>query len=647
MTRPRNERKIVKNDRQNQISDTWRKGVSTLSGRVYKIAYFTVDWNYELVDQTLHGLKEYADTHKNVVLRVFDCFGKDLDNAKDKSEYRIFDLPDLSSFDGAILLANQLILPRARNELVRRVDEAGIPAVSIGCPLPGCVLVDHDNRDAQKAMTEHVIQKHGCRRLVYLTGNLTNDSPEGPTRLEGFLDACRENGIPSENVQVLEKTWRTSDGKDTAAHWLEDKLPLPDAFICANDEMALGLMETLQENGIRVPEDVIVTGYDNLDSAQLSCPRLSSVFCDYCQLNYRAMETLIDMIDEKPVPAVVHGDFEVIAAGSCGCSDADRPDTIRELYFRQTRFLRSFYLLQGQLAEELFEANSLKDLTAAVLRNRAIFGCHDIFLCFNDYYFDNYEKAEWDQDSESYGREMILAGRSYIRFPTRQLLPEPYLSREQFLIFYPLHYNTYSIGYIAMDGMSEAAKMNLHESIFNFLEIAIENIRKKELLRRFNQMLDEMSVHDGLTQLYNRFGLEREGEEIFSRLIKKYGSAQVLFTDMDDMKDINDKWGHDAGDNALRAVAQILRDNCGEEDFIMRYGGDEFVVIAAGTAGDLKKRILEAADQWNASSGKPYRLGMSIGCSIAAKKQKRSLDECIREADALMYGIKAARKVGR
>jgi diguanylate cyclase (GGDEF)-like protein len=189
--------------------------------------------------------------------------------------------------------------------------------------------------------------------------------------------------------------------------------------------------------------------------------------------------------------------------------------------------------------------------------------------------------------------------------------------------------------------------MNLHESIFNFLEIAIENIRKKELLRRFNQMLDEMSVHDGLTQLYNRFGLEREGEEIFSRLIKKYGSAQVLFTDMDDMKDINDKWGHDAGDNALRAVAQILRDNCGEEDFIMRYGGDEFVVIAAGTAGDLKKRILEAADQWNASSGKPYRLGMSIGCSIAAKKQKRSLDECIREADALMYGIKAARKVGR
>ena len=618
-----------------------------LSDRVYTIAYFTVDWNYELVDQTLHGLKEYTDSHRNVRLRIFDCFGKDLDNAKDKSEYRIFSLPDLSSFDGVILLGNQIILRRVREELIARIDQAGIPAVSIGCPLPGCVLVTHDNRSAQKAITDHVIREHHASRLVYLSGNLENNCPEGPERLAGFRESCRENHIPTENIQVLEKTWRTTDGRDTAVQWLEEDFPLPDAFICANDEMALGMMEALQENGIRVPEDVIVTGYDNLDSAQLSCPRLSSVFCDYRQLNYRAMETLIDMIEEKHVPSVVYGPFEVIVSESCGCPGTDQQLTLRDRYFRQTRFLRSFYLLQGQLAEELFEANNLKDLTAAVLRNRAIFGCHDIFLCINDYYFDNYEKAEWTQDSESYGMEMVLAGRSYIRFPTRQLLPEPYLSRERFLIFYPLHYNTYSIGYIAMDGLSEAAKMNLHESILNFLEIAIENIRKKELLRRFNEMLDDLYVHDGLTRLYNRFGLERYGSEVFSRMIKKYGSVQVLFTDLDEMKTINDVYGHDAGDTALKAVAGILRENCGEEDFIMRYGGDEFVIIAVGTAPHLRERILASAEAWNEKSGMPFRLGMSIGLVHAGRKTKRTLDECIREADALMYKIKAERKVGR
>ena len=61
----------------------------------------------------------------------------------------------------------------------------------------------------------------------------------------------------------------------------------------------------------------------------------------------------------------------------------------------------------------------------------------------------------------------------------------------------------------------------------------------------------------------------------------------------------------------------------------------------------MKKRILAAADEWNASSGRPFALGMSIGRSVAARNPKRSLDECIREADARMYEIKTARKVGR
>ncbi len=618
-----------------------------MSGRTYRIAYFTVDWNYELVDQTLHGLKQYTDAHRDVLIRIFDCFGTDLTTAKDKSEYRIFSLPDLSNFDGAVILANQIIRQDMREELIRRIDEAGIPAVSIGCPLPGCVLITHDNRSAQRDLVNHLIREHHARNLVYLTGNLYNDCPEGTQRLDGFVDACRENDLPSENIQILEKTWRTTDGADVAHQWLEEELPFPDAFVCANDEMALGLMEALQENGVRIPEEVIITGYDNLDSAEMSCPRLTSVFCDYRKLNYRAMESLIQMIDGNSVPSVIHSGYELITSASCGCADLAQPDLIRDRYFRQTRFLRSFYLLQGQLAEELFEANNLKDLTAAVLRNRAIFGCHDIFLCFNDYYFDNYEKAEWTQDSETYGKEMVLASRNYIRFPTRQLLPEPFLSKERFLIFYPLHYNTYSIGFIALNGLSEAARMNLHESIFNFLEIAIENIRKKELLRRFNEMLDDLYVHDGLTGLYNRFGFERFGAEVYTRLMRKFGSVQVFFTDMDDMKFINDEYGHDAGDTALRAVARILEDNCTEDDFIMRYGGDEFVVVAGGDRPDLKDRILAAVSRYNETSGMPFRLGLSVGSVWTDKKEKRPLDDCVREADALMYEIKTARKVGR
>ena len=149
-----------------------------------RIAFLTVDWNYELVENTLHGLLQYTVDHPEVQVCVFACFGKDLGNDKDKSEYAIFRLPDLSGFDGILIQSNQIIWGEAREEVERMVMDVGIPAVAIGCKLEGCTLVHFDNRKAQQEMAEHIILEHGARRLVYLTGNMSNDCPEGHERLD-------------------------------------------------------------------------------------------------------------------------------------------------------------------------------------------------------------------------------------------------------------------------------------------------------------------------------------------------------------------------------------------------------------------------------------------------------------------------------
>ena len=626
----------------------------------YRIAFFTVDWNYELVESTLHGLKQYVDDHENVYIYIFDCLGKDLDNVKDKSEYIIFDLPDLRKFDGVLVQGNQLVLKRVRDSIERRIVEAGVPAVSIGSPMKGCALIRFDNRAAQRAIVNHVIRDHHASRLVYLTGNTENGSPEARERLDGFMDACRENSIPKENIRIVPATWRISDGAELAESWVREKQELPDAFICANDEMAIGLMTALKHHDVRIPEDVIVTGFDNLPSSELSSPRLSTVGGDNQAQNYQAMDTLISLIDGKDCREEIITDFHMACSESCGCPETVRTGTIRELYFQQTRFLKDFYNLQGQMAEDLFECNNLQELTATVGRNRRIFGCEDIYLCFNDYYFDHFDKSEWPEEEKPFGEEMILAVRKrespgenqderydFIRFRTEELLPESLLTRERFMMFYPLHYNTYSIGYIALDGISEAAKMNLHESIFNFLEIAIENVRKKELLRQFNETLDELYVRDSLTGLYNRFGLKRFGQDTFDWLMERDGGAQVLFTDMDDMKLVNDVYGHNAGDGALKASAWILSECCDPEDVIIRYGGDEFVIIARWDEKDLKERILAAADEYNRNSGMPFQLGFSIGTCSAEASERKTMDDCIKVADARMYEVKTERKAGR
>ena len=262
----------------------------------YRLAFFTVDWNYELVENTLHGLKQYTDDHPDVQVCVFDCFGKDLGNDKDKSEYSIFRLPDLSQFDGLLIQGNQIVLKDARNMVEKLVEEAGIPTISVGNTIKNTTLVSFDNRQAEYEMTDHQIREHGARRLVYLTGIMDNDCPEGSQRLDGFLAACRDNKILEENVEVIRCTWRNSDGVNVANLWLKNGYPMPDAFICANDEMAFGLMETFQNNGIRIPRDVLVCGFDNLTSAELSSPRLTTVHTDHSKLTYFAADSLVKMI---------------------------------------------------------------------------------------------------------------------------------------------------------------------------------------------------------------------------------------------------------------------------------------------------------------------------------------------------------------
>lgn len=618
----------------------------------YNIAFFTADWNYELVETTLQGLKQYVDDHKNISLRVFDCFGKDIGSANDMSEFAIFKLADLNQFDGILIQGSQIILKSVRDEIGRRVRESGIPAVTIDCPIPGCTLVSVDNRLSMRDITNHLIRRHGARRLVHLTGIMENGCPEGKLRRDGFLDACRQNHLAEEDVEVIECTWRTSDGYQVASRWLEEGRELPDAFVCANDEMALGIIEALSENGRLVPEDVMVTGFDNLSSAELCSPRLSTVDRDCAKLNYVAMDILIGKINGTVYDDSIAFPYTIVNSESCGCHATTQPDFIRMKYFHQTRFLRNFYVLQDQMAEKLFDGSTLQDLRGIIEQNYKIFGCDNIYLCINDYYFDNYEKSQWDHDSEAFGDEMVLTvcGRNHAasddfpRFPTRQLLPEALINDARFLVFYPLHYNTYSIGYLVMDGISEAAKLNLHKSIFSFLEIAIENVRKKGLLHNLNGVLDNLYVHDALTGLYNRFGFSRYGYQIYDNLLAEDGRARILFIDMDDMKKINDQYGHEYGDSAICATARILEEIATPRDFLMRYGGDEFLMIAACDDRDPVDCIQRAVDAYNQRAEMPFTLSLSIGVTQANAGDEPGLDKLVQNADTDMYKYKIEHK---
>lgn len=149
---------------------------------------------------------------------------------------------------------------------------------------------------------------------------------------------------------------------------------------------------------------------------------------------------------------------------------------------------------------------------------------------------------------------------------------------------------------------------------------------------------ERMAHQDALTGLYNRRGLELEGRRLIQRATRNRDVVSVAMLDCDRFKLINDEFGHRAGDDALRFLAQTLRENTRDVDVVSRLGGDEFVVVFANTkyseAEQALARIERAFEAGMAARG--YDSTLSIGLAQIST-EARDLKTLVARADEAMY----------
>jgi diguanylate cyclase (GGDEF)-like protein len=216
------------------------------------------------------------------------------------------------------------------------------------------------------------------------------------------------------------------------------------------------------------------------------------------------------------------------------------------------------------------------------------------------------------------------------------------------LIFYPLQCSRSVIGYLVMDRMSPVSEFNMLDIILTLLANNIDMVQEKSVMAGRNEVLQELYRHDSLTGLYNRFGMENTGAEYCRRLAMEGKKYYFYFIDMDGLKKINDKHGHDAGDWALRLMADSLRNVCGENgDFCMRYGGDEFLAIGTVSVGSMRKKLEKELKKQVKISGCTLDLSFSLGGFAAEKGTEENLRDAIKRADKEMYVVKQKKKKGK
>ena len=158
------------------------------------------------------------------------------------------------------------------------------------------------------------------------------------------------------------------------------------------------------------------------------------------------------------------------------------------------------------------------------------------------------------------------------------------------------------------------------------------------------------SFTDPQTEVYNRRSLDEMAGRFISYALRSKKPLSFLLIDADHFKQVNTRFGHLTGDFVIAEIASLLKNSVRGSDAVVRYGGDEFLVILADStekgAAVVIERISQLIDDWNAARHLDgFTLGLSIG--VAEWRDGRTLDEVLDEADQKMYSHKAAMRINR
>jgi diguanylate cyclase (GGDEF)-like protein len=157
---------------------------------------------------------------------------------------------------------------------------------------------------------------------------------------------------------------------------------------------------------------------------------------------------------------------------------------------------------------------------------------------------------------------------------------------------------------------------------------------------QLQRALQNLSLLDDLTGLHNRRGFMALAEQHL-RLIRRKGAALLVYLDLDNLKLINDSFGHPEGNRALIETANILRACFRQSDILARLSGDEFCVLMTDacrdTAVQVRKRLQQRLELTNSRSSRRYHLSLSMGIANVPTYGSPRLEELLRVADALMY----------
>lgn len=622
-----------------------------------RIAVFANGWGNECLQEVGHGIRQAAALADMDVFAFLNYSVHTETEEIQKREFNIFKLPNLEDYDAAVVFGNSFNSHLETEYIQEELPKSGIPSICLEYRMDGIDYLGSDDYSGMYNLAKHMMVDHGVRDIMFMGG--IREHPGNQIRMKAVLDVAKECGITIPEDNFLYGDFSGIRSVEVLEEWCLSHEKLPEAIICANDHMAVGICDWVKEHGFRIPEDIKITGFDCIKAGQEYEPAITSVNREWVTLGNRCMEKIMQKMRGEEVSSEEELGTKLVCGGSCGCKVDEMTNSKKMLRRRNAeKKVDGFYC--DQHFRHMYLSIRHDDTPERLNRSLSLFFQSENWLEGNKVmvalypeFFHMSELSTERLKMNGYPEQMEMVcsmnngnALGYCRMNTREAVFQA-ANESQVpgtYVFVPIRNDDINFGFAMLSRGFSIVQNDILYIWTRHMNQYMEQVRSNITIRMLTKRLETLSVTDKLTDVYNRTGCESIIYEKLENCQLDGGRSIVMIADVDGLKHINDTFGHASGDLVIKLAVETLKEVLTDNFMIGRFGGDEFLLGCVSfeemdlesLALSIMKRYAEKADMKEL----PFKLSMSVGGIQLAKGDAFHIEECIQKADQIMYQIK-------